>query len=146
MLLQLMVGAAASICNVMIHALVMASILKIIRTQERKIHVSSWFLVGTMISTVTVLMAAHTMEVSVWAIFYWLVEVTPARSNLLYFAFVNYTTLGYGDILPVERWHLLGPLAAMNGILLFGWSTAVIYQVLQRTLKYMDAAGRREAE
>jgi hypothetical protein len=46
-------------------------------------------------------------------------------------AFVNYTTLGYGDILPIPNWRILGPMAAMNGILLFGWSTAVIYDVLR---------------
>jgi hypothetical protein len=52
----------------------------------------------------------------------------------VYFAFVNYTTLGYGDVLPVERWRLLGPMTAMNGVLLFGWSTAVIFDVLRRAL------------
>ena len=58
-----------------------------------------------------------------------------ARSRIgpssFYFAFVNYTTLGYGDIIPVKRWRLLGPMAAMNGVLLFGWSTAVIYDLLR---------------
>jgi len=34
----------------------------------------------------------------------------------------------------VERWRLLGPITAMNGVLLFGWSTAVIFEVLRRTL------------
>jgi len=52
----------------------------------------------------------------------------------MYFAFVNYTTLGYGDVLRVERWRLLGPLTAMNGVLLFGWSTAVIFELMRRTL------------
>jgi len=48
-----------------------------------------------------------------------------------YFAFVNYTTLGYGDILPAPEWRMLGPITALNGILLFGWSTAVIFEVLR---------------
>ena len=43
------------------------------------------------------------------------------------------TTLGYGDVTPVARWRLLGPMTAMNGVLLFGWSTAVIFQGLRRT-------------
>jgi hypothetical protein len=34
----------------------------------------------------------------------------------------------------VERWRLLGPMTAMNGVLMFGWSTAVIFEVLRRTL------------
>ena len=62
------------------------------------------------------------------------VDAAPADADLVYFAFVNYTTLGYGDVTPVERWHLIGPMTAMNGVLLFGWSTAVIFEVLRMTL------------
>jgi hypothetical protein len=65
---------------------------------------------------------------------YAIVGAVPAAKSLVYFAFVSYATLGYGDVLPVERWQLLGPLAAMNGALLFGWSTAVIFEVLQKTM------------
>jgi hypothetical protein len=63
-----------------------------------------------------------------------ILDAAAAGTDVAYFAFVNYTTLGYGDVLPVERWRLLGPITAMNGILLFGWSTAVIFEVLRRTL------------
>ena len=33
---------------------------------------------------------------------------------------MNYTTLGYGDVTPLEHWQLLGPMTAMNGVLMFG--------------------------
>ena len=79
-------------------------------------------------------MAANVIEVFVWALAYWIFDAAPAGASLVYFAFVNYATLGYGDVLPVERWRLLGPLTAMNGMLLFGWSRAVIFEVLRRTL------------
>ena len=60
---------------------------------------------------------------------------------------MNYTTLGYGDVTPVERWHLLGPMTAMNGVLMFGWSTAVIFEVLRRTLVTIRSdEGHREGE
>jgi hypothetical protein len=49
-----------------------------------------------------------------------------------------YTTLGYGDVTPVERWRLLGPMTAMNGVLLFGWSTAVIFEVLRKAMNPVD--------
>jgi hypothetical protein len=62
------------------------------------------------------------------------VDAAPAGTNLVYFAFVNYATLGYGDVIPVEDWRLLGPITAMNGALMFGWSTAVIYEVLQKAM------------
>jgi len=87
-----------------------------------------------MIPTVLVLMVTHAFEVIVWSLAYLMVNAAPAETDLVYFAFVNYTTLGYGDITPLERWRLLGPITAMNGVLLFGWSTAVIFEVLRRTL------------
>jgi hypothetical protein len=87
-----------------------------------------------MSATVTILMAAHTSEVLVWSLAYRIVGAAPADSSFVYFAFVNYTTLGYGDVVPVRDWQLLGPMTAMNGVLLFGWSTAVIFEVLRRTM------------
>jgi hypothetical protein len=69
------------------------------------------------------------------------VGVAPADADVLYFAFVNYTTLGYGDVVPVERWRLLGPMAAMNGVLLFGWSTAVIFEVLRQAMRSRHRSG-----
>jgi hypothetical protein len=87
-----------------------------------------------MMGTVSVLMVAHASEVIVWSLAYLIVDATSAGSNLIYFAFVNYTTLGYGDVITVQRWQLLGPMTAMNGVLLFGWSTAVIFEVLRKTM------------
>ena len=87
-----------------------------------------------MIPTVAVLMVTHALEVIVWSLAYSIVEAAPAGANLLDFAFVNYTTLGYGDVVPVERWRLLGPMTAMNGVLLFGWSTAVIFEAFTKNV------------
>ena len=96
-----------------------------------------------MVPTVSVLMITHMFEVIVWSLAYWIVDAAPPGANLVYFAFVNYTTLGYGDVLPVRDWHLLGPIAAMNGVLLFGWSTAIIFEVLRRALaRSGDVPGR----
>jgi hypothetical protein len=77
---------------------------------------------------------APASEVLVWAFAYAIIDAAPAGVDLVYFAFVNYTTLGYGDVVPAERWRLIGPITAMNGVLLFGWSTAVIFDVLRRTM------------
>ncbi len=142
MLAQVIVGAGASICSITIHSFMMAVVLKVARSHTDIRGYSSVSLAWIMSSTVCVLMAAHLLEVLVWAGLYKSLGVAPAGSENLYFAFVNYTTLGYGDILPAERWRLVGPFAAMNGILLFGWSTAVIFEILRRTLIRMDEIGR----
>jgi hypothetical protein len=102
----------------------------------------SLLLIAVMIPTVLVLMVTHALEVIVWSLAYAIVDAAPPGANLVYLAFVNYTTLGYGDVVPVERWHLLGPMTAMNGVLLFGWSTAVIFEVLQRTLARLEIPTR----
>ena len=97
-------------------------------------------LIAVMVVTVSVLMAAHACEVFVWSLAYGLVDAAPSETKLLYFAFVNYTTLGYGDVIPLERWQLLGPMTAMNGVLMFGWSTAVIFEVLRKTMAVTASA------
>jgi len=135
MLRQFLVGGGVSLVNITIHALVMTLVVNVAQTASiRKIQHPSLFLIAVMIPTVSILMATHALEVIVWSLTYSIVDAAPADANLVYFAFVNYTTLGYGDVLPVERWRLLGPMTAMNGVLLFGWSTAVIFEVLRRAL------------
>jgi hypothetical protein len=136
MLRQFALGAGVSICNIVIHALVMACVVYAARlaAEARTISYPQMRLVFVMIATVSVLMAAHGGEVIVWSLAYAIVNAVPDGTDVVYFAFVNYTTLGYGDIVPAERWRLIGPMTAMNGVLLFGWSTAVIFEVLRRAM------------
>jgi hypothetical protein len=140
MILDLAVGFSTSAVNIVIHALLMAAVIGAARKQARKSEVrgSQWLLVRVMVACVSVLMAVHTLEIGVWALVYRLVGAAPEGADRLYFAFVNFATLGYGDITPVAQWRLLGPLTALNGILLSGWSTAVIFEVLRRTMTKLD--------
>jgi hypothetical protein len=140
MLRQFILGAAVSVCNITIHALVMAVVVRVAQKAGAAAYTNrSLLLIGVMIATVSVLMVAHSAEVFVWALAYLLAGAVPPGGSLVYFAFVNYTTLGYGDITPVKDWQLLGPMTAMNGVLLFGWSTAVIFEVLRRTMAQAPA-------
>ena len=134
---QIVVGAGVSVCNIVIHALVMTAVVWAAQMTSAA-HPSRprLLLVLVMIAIVSVLMTAHASEVIVWSLAYEIFDAAPDGADLVYFAFVNYTTLGYGDVTPVERWRLLGPMTAMNGVLLFGWSTAVIFEVLRRTVRF----------
>lgn len=139
MLRQILFGGAVSIANIAVHALVMTIVVQVVQRASANNKIgSSLYLVMVMIPTVLVLMATHTVEVMVWALAYFLVSATADGTDRLYFAFVNYTTLGYGDVTPVPRWRLLGPMTAMNGVLLFGWSTAVIFEVLRKAIARGD--------
>ena len=101
MLRQLLVSIAISVCNIAIHAVVMEAVLRAARAaSERATSHPSLQLIAVMTATVSVLMAAHIAEVIVWSLGYAMVDAAPSGTDLVYFAFVNYTTLGYGDVTP----------------------------------------------
>ena len=131
---QFLVGTAASACNITIHALVMVTLLQIAR-RSGSIAASqpSLRLIAVMIATVSILMASHASEVIVWSLVYAVTDAAPPATDLTYFSFVTYTTLG-GDVVLLEHWRFLAPLTAMNGVLLFGWSTAVIFEIMRREI------------
>ena len=135
MLRQIAFGSTISLANIAIHAMVMIVVIRVARHVAAKWEAFPTSRLGVvMIATVAVLMAAHMCEIAVWSLAYAVVGATPEGADRLYFAFVNFTTLGYGDILPAPRWRLLGPMTAMNGVLLFGWSVAVIFEVMRFAL------------
>jgi Ion channel len=139
MLRQLFFGGVLSLANIAIHALAMVSVVAArLAASARRVAHPVLRLVVIMIAIVSVLMAFHLAEIGVWSVGYALLDVTPQGVDRFYFAFVNYTTLGYGDVVPVADWRLLGPMTAMNGVLLFGWSTAVIFEALRRAVATSD--------
>ena len=134
---QLLVGGAVSLVNIAVHSVAMAGVVFVFKRRQAaqdslrfQVH-----LVLLMIAVVLVLNVAHLVEVAIWALLYSVLGVVPLQVSTFYFALVNFTTLGYGDVLPVARWEMLGPLTAMNGILLLGWSTAAIFAVLASQLR-----------
>jgi len=142
MLRQFVVGGGISAINIVIHALAMTIVVSAAqKAGSRNTARPYLFLIVVMIATVSELMVAHACEVIVWSLAYGIFNAAPDNTHLLYFAFVNYTTLGYGDVVPVECWRLLGPMTAMNGILLFGWSTAVIFEVLRKAMSRSSLTG-----
>lgn len=135
MLRQLLLGGAVSLANIAIHALVMTTVVRVAQVASARKHENpSLFLIAVMIPAVSVLMAAHVIEVMVWSLAYWIVHAQPEGASVVYLGFASFATLGYGDVVPVQRWQLLGPISAMNGALLFGWSTAVMFEVMRRAM------------
>src|SRR5262245_41775999 len=71
MLLQLLVGGIVSVCNIAIHSLVMTAVVRLSRTvAANQLPHPSLHLTSVMIVAVLVLMAAHLIEVFVWATAY----------------------------------------------------------------------------
>ncbi len=131
-------GVLVSVVTISIQAMATLVVIKAVRYAAR--HLSGRrkveALVIVMAASGTLLTIAHLVEVMVWALLY---SVTGATEpdNVYYFAFVNFTTLGYGDLIPARPWRILGPMTAANGMLLFGWSTAVLFAVLSRSIAHL---------
>ena len=78
-----------------------------------------------------VLMGAHVFEIGVWAEYYRLAHVKIANADAFEFAFENYTALGYGDAVALGAQRLIGPITSLNGLLLIGWSVAIVFEVMR---------------
>ena len=78
------------------------------------------------------LVTLHLLEAVVWAEFYFMQHCFPDRETAFYFSLQSYTTVGYGDVVISHSWRLMGGLEAMSGVLLFGWSTAMLVSLLSR--------------
>ncbi|TCT05523.1 potassium channel family protein [Aquabacter spiritensis] len=130
---ELLYGILVSMVNIAIHSVMSVFLIRFMRSlRTRKVerHRILAF-AATMMLTGAALTFSHTIQVEIWAIAYNLVGAVKPGDGY-YLAFVNFTTLGYGDIVPEPRWRVLGPITAANGMLLFGWSTALIFAVLTR--------------
>jgi hypothetical protein len=72
------------------------------------------------------------IEVAAWAGAYLAVDAIEALEKAIYFSMVTYTTLGYGDVLLDENWRVLASYQAANGIIMFGWTTAIIIYAIRQ--------------
>ena len=84
-----------------------------------------------LITVIAIMMAAHYVEISVWALFYFSSDMLSDFRSAMSFSVSSYTTLGSSIILPA-RWQGLDGLEAMAGMLMFGWSTAVLVAIVQK--------------
>ena len=89
---------------------------------------------GVVIQTVLFMIVLHFVEILMWAIAYMLVAAEELESfeAAIYFSAVTFTTLGYGDITLSSTWRLLSGFEAIGGIVLIGWTAAMLYAMLQR--------------
>lgn len=131
-------GILISLVNIAIHGLLTVFMVRTVHINLMLKHHSRRTLrvIVIMVLAASILMGAHFVEIWLWSLAYAFLGVTPNSAEDFTFAFVNYTTLGYGDILPAAPWMVMGPMTAMNGVLLFGWSTAVLFQVLSITSEH----------
>jgi len=107
------------------------------RTRRIRQHHGSQLHDIVLLSMVMLLtLVGNFVQMAIWAALFLLLGEFDDLSAALYHSAVNFATLGYGDIVMSERWRLLGPIEAANGILMFGVSTAVMTAAVLDVVKY----------
>jgi len=135
--IPLAVSVVAAAGTMLIHALPLRATVDFVR-YERKLRRTGkgfWSDVGIVTLVVSYALLAHLAEMALWAVLFVVCGEFPAFGTAFYHSAVNFTTLGYGDVVMTPSWRLLGPLEAANGVLMFGVSTAMIFAVIQRLVQ-----------
>lgn len=127
MLANLTLGTMMISATVIVHTLGLMAVTHLIGrlTDRFRMHGRR----SRIVAILTVVMgtfALLTVEVWLWAITYHLLDVVQDFETALYFSTVTFSTIGYGDVVPAQRWRLFCALEGINGFLLIGWSTAYL--------------------
>jgi hypothetical protein len=133
-LYPLVVGVGAVACTIFVHALALAATINFVRHERRLGRAGAGAVIDLAIVALVISFAfvAHLIEIALWAVLLVICGEFQEFESAYYHSAVNYTTLGYGDLLMTPSWRLLGPLEATNGALMFGVSAAMVFAVIQR--------------
>ena len=74
----------------------------------------------------------HAVEAGIWALAYWLLGALPDGETAIVYSLGAITTYGHAQLFLTDDCRLLGALEALNGIILIGMTTALIYGLIQR--------------
>jgi hypothetical protein len=84
--------------------------------------------------------ALHGLEGAIWGIAYRFLGAMPNFRSAMLYSLSAMTTYGHADLYLAQHWQLMGALEALNGMLVFGLTTAFLFAMIQRA---WPAEGRR---
>lgn len=79
-----------------------------------------------------VLFITHLLEGIIWGAFLAGKQLMDDFGEAVYFSLISFSAVGYGDVVLHKPWRALGAIMAVNGLLLFGCSTAFLFVAMQR--------------
>lgn len=134
---QIALGAALIVVTVVIHALAMRAALQIVHWAhaERWNLRAAWTITWLTAAVVVMMFLATMVEALIWAWTYLAVGAFETLEPALYFSLVAFTTVGFSDMVLEPPWRILSAIEAANGVMLFGWTTALIFWFLQRLVR-----------
>ena len=140
MLVNIIIGVLVIGLTILIHGYGTIYWIKFIRKKYKKKTTKSLSkrIVWILIYSAIFLLSLNFIEAIIWGFTYYLLPgITEFESieKAIYFSLVTFTTLGYGDITINSANRMLAGFEAMNGVLLLGWTTAMMFSLLQLIVK-----------
>ena len=124
-----------SICSALHLALIILSLPWLVKVAQAQQDQFRRHRAGLLIGLAfVVVVLGHTIQVWIWAFAYLWLDALDGLEPAIYFALSNYTTLGYGDLVLNEEMRVFGAFASVNGMLIFGVSTAYLVGMIGRVL------------
>jgi len=136
-LLQVLIGSAMMVVTTVMHAVGMSlGVTSLTMLRAKESAMASMWARSLVVGTLVVIMFVTTLiEAGAWALTYVALGAISGLEESLYFSTVTYTTLGYGDVVLDSRWRLLSSFEAANGVIMFGWTTAVVVVAIRDVSK-----------
>lgn len=134
MLVPLVLGSAMVVGNMAIQIVVLLLMIHMLmrRMSELPGHDSVMYQTRSLGALVFVLFFGHVLQFATWAALFVYIGQFQDFETAFYHSAVNFTSLGYGDIVMDPPWRLLGGLEAANGVLMFGLSAGALLSMMNR--------------
>jgi len=134
---DLLLGIAVMVVCVMVQCFVVMILFRVLLFLENRQLLRPDPLKSTaLLTAVMLIMLAGTFaQIAVWAAVFHLGGEFADFATAFYHSTVNFATLGYGDIVMSEEARLLGALEAVNGVMMFGLTTGVLFTVLNAIMR-----------
>ena len=81
------------------------------------------------------MLAANVIQITLWGLLFLLLGEFNELYEAIYHSAVNFSSLGYGDVVMSKNRKLLGPLEATNGVIMLGMTSAVLVVILQQLIR-----------
>jgi hypothetical protein len=72
------------------------------------------------------------IDAAAWAVLYLWLGALPAWAPAMLYSLEAITSFGHAQIYLADRWQLLGAIEAVNGLILFGLTTAFLFAAIQQ--------------
>ena len=132
MLLNVVIGLSTmAVCLMLQSVLIVVALRYYARHDVMGNSPTAWSTLRVLNAVMTLLVVGNLAQLTIWAVVFRLLGEFDAMDVAVYHSAVNFASLGYGDIVMSERFRLLGPLEAVNGVLMIGVSTAALMTTLQ---------------